>query len=69
MTLGTTMDFTKDELLLMTEGVKRLIEDANKAISLVSYDEAQKNIRLRIEELQELNAKLNHGAENARTFL
>ena len=69
MTLGTTMEFTKDELLLMNEGVSKLIQDASKATDFVSYDEAQKHIWIHIEELQELSKKLSKGAENARTFL
>lgn len=68
MTLRTTMGFTKDELLLMNEGIIRLIGDANKAIALVSYGEAQKNIKIRIEDLQESETKLSHGSENAWTF-
>ena len=69
MTLGTTMKFAKDELLLMNEGVARLIQDASKAADFVSYDEVQKHIGIHIEELQELSRKLSEGAENARTFL
>jgi len=52
------MDFTRDELLLMSEGVLRLIRDASKAMELVSYDEAQKKIRVHIEDLQALNTKI-----------
>ena len=35
------MDFTRDELLLMSEGVIKLIQDAGKAMELLSYDETQ----------------------------
>ena len=52
------MDFTRDELLLMSEGIIKLIRDASKAIELVSYDEAQKHIRVHIEDLQALNTKI-----------
>lgn len=52
------MDFTRDELLLMSEGVLRLIRDVSKAMELVSYDEAQKKIRVHIEDLQALNTKI-----------
>lgn len=53
------MEFTRDELLLMSEGVLRLIRDASKAMELVSYDETQKyNIRVHIEDLQALNTKI-----------
>lgn len=52
------MEFTRDELLLMSEGIIRLIQDASKAIELVSYDEAQKKIRVHIEDLQALNTKI-----------
>lgn len=33
------MDFTRDELLLMSEGIIKLIQDASRAMELVSYDE------------------------------
>lgn len=62
------MEFTRDELLLMSEGVIKLIQDASKAIELVSYDEAQKLIRVHIEELQALNSKLCQAAEDALPF-
>ena len=52
------MDFTRDELLQMSEGIVKLIQDASKAIELVSYDEAQKHIRVHIEDLQTLNTKI-----------
>ena len=52
------MEFTRDELLLMSEGVLRLIRDASKAMELVSYDEAQKLIKVHIEDLQALNTKI-----------
>ena len=52
------MEFTRDELLLMSEGIIKLIQDASKAIELVSYDEAQKKIRVHIEDLQALNTKI-----------
>lgn len=53
------MDFTRDELLLMSEGIIKLIQDASRAMELVSYDEAQKyNIRVHIEDLQALNTKI-----------
>ena len=58
------MDFTRDELLLMSEGIIRLIQDASKAIELVSYDEAQKLIRVHIEGLQALNTKICKAAED-----
>jgi len=58
------MEFTKDELLLMSEGIIRLIQDASKAIELVSYDEAQKKIRVHIEDLQALNTKICKAAED-----
>nr|DAX97509.1 MAG TPA: hypothetical protein [Caudoviricetes sp.] len=35
------MDFTRDELLLMSEGIIKLIQDAGKAMELLSYDETQ----------------------------
>ena len=52
------MEFTRDELLLMSEGIIKLIQDASKAIELVSYNEAQKYIRVHIEDLQALNTKI-----------
>ena len=52
------MDFTRDELLLMSEGIIKLIQDAGRAIELMSYDEAQRLIRLHIEDLQALNSKI-----------
>ena len=58
------MEFTRDELLLMSEGIIRLIQDASKAIELVSYDEAQKKIRVHIEDLQALNTKICKAAED-----
>lgn len=58
------MEFTRDELLLMSEGVLRLIRDASKAMELVSYDEAQKLIRVHIEDLQALNTKICKAAED-----
>lgn len=62
------MEFTRDELLLMSEGVLKLIKDANKAIELVSYDEAQKHIRVHIDDLRELNGKICKAAEDALPF-
>lgn len=58
------MEFTRDELLLMSEGIIKLIQDASKAIELVSYDEAQKKIRVYIEDLQALNTKICKAAED-----
>lgn len=58
------MEFTRDELLLMSEGIIKLIQDASKAIELVSYDEAQKLIRVHIEDLQTLNTKICKAAED-----
>ena len=58
------MDFTRDELLLMSEGIIKLIQDASKAIELVSYDEAQKLIRVHIEDLQALNTKICQAAKD-----
>ncbi len=58
------MEFTRDELLLMSEGILRLIRDASKAIELVSYDETQKLIRVHIEDLQTLNTKICKAAED-----
>ena len=58
------MDFTRDELLLMSEGIIKLIQDASKAIELVSYDEAQKKIRVHIEDLQALNTKICKAAKD-----
>ena len=58
------MDFTRDELLLMSEGIIKLIQDASTALGLVSYDEAQKHIRVHIEDLQALNTKICKAAED-----
>ena len=58
------MEFTRDELLLMSEGIIKLIQDASKAIELVSYDEAQKLIRVHIEDLQALNTKICQAAKD-----
>ena len=58
------MDFTRNELLLMSEGIIKLIQDAGKAMEFVSYDEAQKHIRVHIEDLQALNAKICKAAED-----
>jgi len=58
------MEFTRDELLLMSEGIIKLIQDASKAIELVSYDEAQKKIRVHIEDLQALNTKICKAAKD-----
>lgn len=58
------MEFTRDELLLMSEGIIKLIQDAGKAMELVSYDEAQKYIKLHIEDLQALNTKICQAVKN-----
>ncbi len=62
------MDFTRDELLLMSEGIIKLIQDASKAMELVSYDEAQKHIKVHIDDLRELNGKICKAAEDALPF-
>ena len=57
------MSFTEHELYLLSEGIIKLIRDASTAHDLVSDTEAQKYIRIHIDELQTLNTKICKYAE------
>ncbi len=57
------MDFTKDELFLMSEGIIRLIKDSGKVTDLVPDNKTRKAIDNYIEKLQRLNTKICEAAE------
>ncbi len=57
------MDFTKDELILMSEGIIRLIKDSGKVTDLVPDNKTRKAIDNYIEKLQRLNTKICKAAE------
>lgn len=57
------MDFTKDELFLMSEGIIRLIKDSGKVTDLVPDKRTKKAIDKYIETLQKLNTKICEVAE------
>ena len=52
------MEFTDRELALLSDGIIRLINDAEHACWMVNDDEAKKYIRLHRGELKELNTKI-----------
>lgn len=51
-------DFTRDELLMLSDGVLRLIQDASTSRGLVHDHKIQTDIQEHIKKLQELNTKI-----------
>jgi hypothetical protein len=55
---GKTVSFTRDELIMLSDGILSMMENTNKALALIKSSEAHNILEKELEKYRQLNNKV-----------